>query len=201
MLTIIVVILLIAVIFLAVMIILLWSKLNKGKGKQVASSQEEIVPTKKEIQAQEQNVVQTENKPKIEPRRTKIPKPNISPNARLETLTEAYTNLAGVIGALISDRFGQTIAVDTNLFIDKNTVSAQFVEILAMSKSDKLSLGKSRNVLMVGEGSYWIFSDVATIPIGLWLERDISLNDGIELFKNFKMDVVNALKKYYTKIW
>ncbi|RKZ28748.1 hypothetical protein DRQ29_01385, partial [bacterium] len=117
------------------------------------------------------------------------------------TLTEAYTNLAGVIGALISDRFGQTIAVDTNLFIDKNTVSAQFVEILAMSKSDKLSLGKSRNVLMVGEGSYWIFSDVATIPIGLWLERDISLNDGIELFKNFKMDVVNALKKYYTKIW
>lgn len=201
MLTIIVVILLIAVIFLAVMIILLWSKLNKGKGEQVASSQEEIVPTKKEIQAQEQNVVQTENKPKIEPRRTKIPKPNISPNARLETLTEAYTNLAGVIGALISDRFGQTIAVDTNLFIDKNTVSAQFVEILAMSKSDKLSLGKSRNVLMVGEGSYWIFSDVATIPIGLWLERDISLNDGIELFKNFKMDVVNALKKYYTKIW
>jgi len=201
MLTIIVVILLIAVIFLAVMIILLWSKLNKGKGEQVASSQEEIVPTKKEIQAQEQNVVQTENKPKAEPRRTKIPKPNISPNARLETLTEAYTNLAGVIGALISDRFGQTIAVDTNLFIDKNTVSAQFVEILAMSKSDKLSLGKSRNVLMVGEGSYWIFSDVATIPIGLWLERDISLNDGIELFKNFKMDVVNALKKYYTKIW
>ena len=201
MLTIIVVILLIAVIFLAVMIILLWSKLNKGKGEQVASSQEEIVPTKKEIQAQEQNVVQTENKPKIEPRRTKIPKPNISPNARIETLTEAYTNLAGVIGALISDRFGQTIAVDTNLFIDKNTVSAQFVEILAMSKSDKLSLGKSRNVLMVGEGSYWIFSDVATIPIGLWLERDISLNDGIELFKNFKMDVVNALKKYYTKIW
>ncbi len=201
MLTIIVVILLIAVIFLAVMIILLWSKLNKGKGEQVASSQEEIVPTKKEIQAQEQNVVQTENKPKEEPRRTKIPKPNISPNARLETLTEAYTNLAGVIGALISDRFGQTIAVDTNLFIDKNTVSAQFVEILAMSKSDKLSLGKSRNVLMVGEGSYWIFSDVATIPIGLWLERDISLNDGIELFKNFKMDVVNALKKYYTKIW
>ena len=201
MLTIIVVILLIAVIFLAVMIILLWSKLNKGKGEQVASSQEEIVPTKKEIQAQEQNVVQTENKPKAEPRRTKIPKPNISPNARLETLTEAYTNLAGVIGALISDRFGQTIAVDTNLFIDKNTVSAQFVEILAMSKSDKLSLGKSRNVLMVGEGSYWIFSDVATLPIGLWLERDISLNDGIELFKNFKMDVVNALKKYYTKIW
>ncbi len=201
MLTIIVIILLIAVIFLAVMIILLWSKLNKGKGEQVASSQEEIVPTKKEIQAQEQNVVQTENKPKAEPRRTKIPKPNISPNARLETLTEAYTNLAGVIGALISDRFGQTIAVDTNLFIDKNTVSAQFVEILAMSKSDKLSLGKSRNVLMVGEGSYWIFSDVATLPIGLWLERDISLNDGIELFKNFKMDVVNALKKYYTKIW
>ena len=193
-LTIIVIILLLAVLFLAVMIILLWLKLNKKQNKKTAIPGKEKISTETLPQKAQQNIVPP--KPKAEVRQTKIPKPNISPNARIETLTEAYTNLAGVIGALISDRFGQTIAVDTNLFIDKNTVSAQFVEILAMAKSDK-----SRNVLMVGEGSYWIFSDIATLPIGIWIERDVSLNDGIELFENYKIDVINALKKYYTQIW
>ncbi|RKZ34481.1 hypothetical protein DRQ33_02070 [bacterium] len=213
MLEIIVIILLIAVIFLGVMIVLMWLRFSeKSKSKPTVEEklekpleipkigQEKTAETLPE-KTQKPPSAEGPKKPETSQRRTKIPKPNISPNARIENLTEAYTNLAGVIGSVISDRFGQPISVDADFFLDKVTVPAYLVEIFAHAKEDKLSIGKTKNVLMMGEGSYWILGEIAGVYFGLWIERDVLLNDGLELYNDFKLNMANTLKHYYTKIW
>ena len=68
-------------------------------------------------------------------------------------------------------------------------------------KKEKLSIGRLKNAILMGEGSYWVISELVGIHLGLWFEKEVPTDSALELFEDFKFSVANSLKNYYTKIW
>ena len=192
----------ILILIAVVMIVLLWTKLAR-----ITSIAQQ---TQQEIQRQESQIAReikqttTSEHPQqktSEPETVKLPRPRLSSNARLENITFTFSGVPGVMGAVIADRFGQPVAVDSDLPMDKTFICAHLVELYSLAKKEKLSIGKLKNVILMGEGSYWIVGELVGMHMGLWLEKDIPVDASLSLFEDFKFGVANSLKNYYTKIW
>lgn len=193
--------LLIITLGMAAMIILLWVRLSKvtsiaQRTQQEIERQEKVA----EKQIAEQKAKQ-ETQPAPHERAIHLPKPSLAPDARLEGVSYAYNAIPGVMGAIIADRFGQPISVDSDLALDKVFISAHLVELYSMAKQEKLSIGRLKNAILMGEGSYWVISELVGIHLGLWFEKEVPTDSALELFEDFKFSVANSLKNYYTKIW
>ena len=131
----------------------------------------------------------------------KMIKPKVPPNARIENLTELYTSVPGILGAIITDRVGQTIAANSNLVIDKVAIPAYFIEIFALLKNERLPLGRLKSLIVHGEGSYWVFGTMGGMLFGVWLESEMNIHDGIALNEDFREDIIRVFKSSYSKIW
>ena len=186
---------------MAAMIILLWVKLSKVTSI-AQRTQQEIERQEKSAERQiaEQKAKQ-ETQPAPHERAIHLPKPSLAPDARLEGVSYTYNAIPGVMGAIIADRFGQPISVDSDLALDKVFISAHLVELYSMAKKEKLSIGRLKNAILMGEGSYWVISELVGIHLGLWFEKEVPTDSALELFEDFKFSVANSLKNYYTKIW
>ena len=194
--------LLIITLGMAAMIILLWVKLSKvtsiaQRAQQEIERQEKVA----EKQIMEQKAAQETQSAPREKKAVRLPKPSLAPDARLEGVSYAYNAIPGVMGAIIADRFGQPISVDSDLALDKVFISAHLVELYSMAKKEKLSIGRLKNAILMGEGSYWVISELVGIHLGLWFEKEVPTDSALELFEDFKFSVANSLKNYYTKIW
>ncbi|MCD6531543.1 hypothetical protein J7K99_03765 [bacterium] len=193
--------LLIITLGMAAMIILLWVKLSKVTSI-AQRTQQEIERQEKSAERQiaEQKAKQ-ETQPAPHERAIHLPKPSLAPDARLEGVSYTYNAIPGVMGAIIADRFGQPISVDSDLALDKVFISAHLVELYSIAKKEKLSIGRLKNAILMGEGSYWVISELVGIHLGLWFEKEVPTDSALELFEDFKFSVANSLKNYYTKIW
>jgi len=191
----------IAVLALGIFIVVLWKRMSQSESEVQSNAESQSAKIPANIQPHVPIQTEIQEKTPTVPSKFSIPKPDIPPNSRIELLTEYYTKLPGIIGSMISDRFGQAIAVDTDLYLDIISTPAYIVEVLSLSKHDKLSIGKTKRVLLLGEGSYWIIGELVTLSFALWFERDIPVTDGLEIFRDFEVNLANSLKHYYTNIW
>ncbi len=189
------------------LVIVLWVRLSKISTF-AQQAQEELERQKRELEMQvktvpqkSQELLQDIQQSKPQTKEVKLPKPNVSSDARIENLSYTYNSIPGVLGAAIADRFGQPVAIDSDLVLDKNFIAAHMVEIYSMARKEKLSIGRLKNIILMGEGSYWILSDLVGMHLGLWFEKDVPIGAALELFEDFKFRLANSLKNYYTKIW
>ncbi len=198
------ILLVIGLVALTIVIIILWNRMSKIS---VAS---EITDTKNLSGPQAAVPAPNDTKPmevpktaviQPTPQKAKFLKPKIPADARIEQLTEVYSDMPGILGAIFADRFGQSIASDTNLVLDRIAIPAYFLEILEMAHNDKFPTGKPSRMFICGEGSYWIFGDIAGMPWGLWLEHEIEISTGAAIADDFRENIIKILKSNYTRIW
>ncbi len=202
MLEILIIVLALGIVGLSIVTILIWKRMSR-----IAQPVEtRITPAetehKKEIS--EDKMPHSDDTLKIEQQtsaKQKIPKPKVPPDARIEQLVEIYSDVPGILGAIIADRFGQTIAADTNLVLDRIAIPAYFKEILELARNERMPIGKPQKMFICGEGSYWIFGEIAGMPWGIWLEHEIPIETGSTIADEFRSDAIKVLKNNYTRIW
>ena len=203
MLTTLVIVLVIGIVGMGIFIILSWKRISgtskieipdRETGKR-QTTQHRIPET-----TISQNVIPQPQAP-IQPPKSKFPKPNIQPDARIETITAIYSDMPGILGTLIADRFGQTIAADTSLVLDRIAVPAYFMEILNLARHERLPMGKPKSMFICSEGSYWIFGEIAGMPWGIWFEHEINMQDALGMADDFRSNLIKIFKTNYTRIW
>lgn len=193
-------------IFLGFVILMLQKRISE-LGRQSVREKLDALPVP--TQPDEPSVTpvdEVKTEPESEPipqkkRKTEFLKPEIPNDARIEQITALYSDMPGILGAIFADRFGQTIAADTNLVLDRVAIPAYFIEILSLARNERLPIGKPNTMFINGEGSYWIFGEVAGMPWGLWLEHEIDIKTGAALAEDFRQNIIVALKSNYTRIW
>ncbi len=117
-------ILAIAVLALGIFIIILWRRMSQSESNAQSKAGSQSVQTPADMQPHVPIKTEIQEKVSTPPLKFSIPKPDIPKNSRIELITGYYTHLPGIIGSMISDRFGQTIAVDTDLYLDKTSTPA-----------------------------------------------------------------------------
>ncbi|RKZ28172.1 hypothetical protein DRQ26_01665 [bacterium] len=203
MLTILVILLGVGVVALTFVIIMMWNRMSRISIPSGNVEVAEKVPDEKPVSADEGKISGEEQTPPepVVSRKPGFLKPKIPQDARIEQLTKIYSDMPGILGAIFADRFGQTIASDTNLILDRVAIPAYFIEILELTQNERLPMGKPVKMFICGEGSYWIFGDIAGMPWGLWLEHEIDIKSGAEIADSFREDIIKVLKANYTRIW
>ncbi len=203
MLAILVILLGIGVVSLAIVIILLWKRMlnisvssEKADVKKTPAPDKDVPPD----DAKTGEISKSSVSQKI-PAKAKFPKPKIAQDTGIDQLTKIYSDMPGILGAIFADRFGQTMAADTNLVLDKVAIPAYFLEILEMAHNDKFPTGKPSKMFICGEGSYWVFGDIAGMPWGVWFEHEIEIGTGSAIADDFRENIIKILKANYTRIW
>jgi len=204
MLQIIVIVLVIGVFAMGIVIAMLWRKMlgiAKPLPQQPAQQSKEPIPMPHTIPENVSKDAQTQAGVHTPPPKAKIQRIKVPQGVGIEQLVELFADYPGILGAFLGDRFGQPIAVDSNLFINKVALPALFIEIIKSARNEYLNIGKPKHMTISGEGSYWIFGEIVGMPWGLWFENDISVQDGVIHADDFRNNVALILKSNYTQIW